>query len=361
MINRPVRERPASQVVEAIQQALDSTGYDEIGLLSLSSSDYTQISELVDLLAANAAGRRITITLPSLRIESFSAVLMDRLKESKPGGGFTLAPEAATDRMRQIINKTVTTEQLMETARAVYQHGWNTLKLYFMIGHPSETMEDVQAIVPLCKAVLAEGRRIVGGRAKVHAGVSTFVPKPHTPFQWVACDSLEQIRAKQNLLIRTLRDPNIKLSWTQPEDTMLEAWLTRGDRRIGQVIYRAWQLGTRFDAWQDQNRYDLWMQAFAEAGLDPAFYVHRTRSEDEILPWEVVDSGVRKSYLLNEYRSSLAGVMREDCRDQCFACGILPAFNALRVAHPGKAWLCPEVKSGKSARARLPKSEASQE
>ncbi len=361
MINRPVRERPASQVVEAIHQALDNTGYDEIGLLSLSSSDYTQIGELVDALAADAAGRRITITLPSLRIESFSAEVMDRLKESKPGGGFTLAPEAATDRMRQIINKTVTTEQLMETARAVYQHGWTTLKLYFMIGHPSETLKDVQAIVDLCKAVHAEGRKIVGGRAKVHAGVSTFVPKPHTPFQWVACDSLEQIRAKQGLLIRMLRDPNIKVSWTHPEDTMLEAWLSRGDRRLGQVIYRAWQLGSRFDAWQDHYRYDLWMQAFAESGLDPAFYVHRTRAEDEILPWDVVDSGVRKSYLLKEYRSSLSGVMRDDCRDQCFACGILPAFNTLRVAHPGKAWLCPEVKPHRAARARLPKPVTRQE
>jgi radical SAM family uncharacterized protein len=355
MISRPVRERKAAQVIEALREALQNTGYDEIALLSLSSSDYSQVGELVDAVAADAAGRRITITLPSLRIESFSAEIMDRLKESKPGGGFTLAPEAATDRMRQIINKTVTTEQLMETARAVYQHGWMTLKLYFMIGHPSETIEDVQAIVQLCKAVHAEGRRIVGGRAKVHAGVSTFVPKPHTPFQWVACDSLEQIRAKQDLLIHTLRDPNIKLSWTQPEETMLEAWLSRGDRRIGQVIYRAWQLGARFDAWQDQYRYDLWMQAFAETGLDPSFYIHRTRAEEEILPWDVIDSGVRKSYLLKEYHNSLAGVMRDDCRDQCTACGILPAFNTLRVAHPGKSWLCPEVKPAKDRRAGIVK------
>jgi radical SAM superfamily enzyme YgiQ (UPF0313 family) len=350
MINRPVRERPVAQIVAAIEEAIERTGYEEISLLSLSSSDYTQITDLVDAVATSAAGKHLTITLPSLRIDSFSALLMDRLKESRPGGGFTLAPEAATDRMRQIINKTVSTEQLLETARTVFQHGWTTLKLYFMIGHPSETLEDVRAIAELCRVVLSEGRKIVGGRAKVHAGVSTFVPKPHTPFQWVSCDTIEQIRAKQTLLIHELRHPNIKLSWTQPEETMLEAWLARGDRRVGQVILRAWQLGAKFDAWQDKYRYDLWMQAFAETGLDPNFYTNRTRGTDEILPWEVIDPAIRKSYLLEEYENSLSGELRGDCRDDCVACGILPTFNALRSAYPGKAWMCPEVHPRKAAR-----------
>ena len=166
MINRPVRERPVEQIVEALQKALDSTGYEEIALLSLSSSDYTKIVELVQAVAARFASKHLSITLPSLRIESFSAELMDELKKSRPGGGFTLAPEAATERMRQIINKPVSRDQLMETARAVFSHGWTTLKLYFMIGHPSETIEDVQAIAETCKAVLAEGRKIVGGRRK---------------------------------------------------------------------------------------------------------------------------------------------------------------------------------------------------
>jgi radical SAM family uncharacterized protein len=351
MINRPVRERPVAQIVAAIEEALERTGYEEISLLSLSSSDYTQINELVDAVAASAAGKHLTITVPSLRIDSFSALLMDRLKESRPGGGFTLAPEAATDRMRQIINKTVSTEQILETARTVYQHGWTTLKLYFMIGHPSETLEDVRAIADLCRMIQSEGRKIVGGRAKLHAGVSTFVPKPHTPFQWVSCDTVEQIHAKQQILIQELRHPNIKLSWTKPEETMLEAWLARGDRRLGQVILRAWQLGAKFDAWQDEYRYDLWTQAFEETGLDPNFYTNRTRGTEEILPWEVIDPGIRKSFLLEEYENSLKGELRGDCRDDCVACGILPTFNALRSAHPGKAWMCPEVHTRKTVRA----------
>ena len=165
---------------------------------------------------------------------------MEKLKDRR-SGGFTLAPEAATERMRRIINKFITDEQLLETAREIYARGWVNIKLYFMIGHPSETLEDVQAIVDLCKRVLAEGRKALGAKAKVHAGVSTFIPKPHTPFQWVALDSVEQIRAKLDLLKRELRGPAFKLSWTPPEDTLLEGWLSRGDRRMSEVIYSAWK------------------------------------------------------------------------------------------------------------------------
>ncbi len=239
MISRPVRERSVEEIVAAIEQALANTGYEEVGLLSLSSSDYTHIVELVEAVSQRFAGRHLSISLPSLRIESFSVDLMDALKDSRRSG-FTLAPEAATERMREIINKPVSTEQLLETARAIYSRGWHNLKLYFMIGHPSETIEDVQAISDLCKAVLAEGRKLIGRRAQVTAGVSTFIPKPHTPFQWVPCDTLEQITAKQELLKRSLRGPGLKLNWNSPEDTMLEAWLSRGDRRMAEVVYQAW-------------------------------------------------------------------------------------------------------------------------
>ncbi|MCL4561103.1 MAG: TIGR03960 family B12-binding radical SAM protein [Chloroflexi bacterium] len=343
MINRPVRERSVEQIVEAIQTALDQTGYEEIALLSLSSSDYSGIIELVDAAAQRFGKQRLTISLPSLRIESFSVELMDRLKEARPGGGFTLAPEAATDRMRRVINKPIQTEQLLETARAVFNHGWTTLKLYFMIGHPSETIEDVQAIVDLCKAVTAEGRKIVGGRVRVHAGVSTFIPKAHTPFQWVSCDSVSQIRAKQDLLKRQLRGSNLKLSWTQPEETLLEAWLSRGDRRLGAVILRAWQHGAKFDAWQDQYNFTAWLKAFSDAGLDPDFYSHRQREMDELLPWSHIFAGVRPAYLKEEYRRSLEGELRADCRTACFACGILPAYARQRMEAPGDHWKCPEV------------------
>jgi radical SAM family uncharacterized protein len=345
MVTRPVRDRPVEEILTAIEEALVNTGYEEIALLSLSSSDYTEIKALVQAVAERYAGRHVTVSLPSLRIESFSVELMDNLKDLRAGGGFTLAPEAATERMREIINKPISSEALLETARAIFDHGWNTIKLYFMIGHPSETIEDVQAIIDLCFAVLREGRKRVGGRARVHAGVSTFIPKPHTPFQWVPLDSLEQIRAKQDLLKRAMRNnPSMKLSWVAPEVSLHEAWMSRGDRRTGQVIYRAWQLGAKFDAWQEHYQMERWQQAFQECGVDPDFYTHRTREISEVLPWSHISTAVRESFLKQDYAWSQEGKLRVDCREQCFACGILPTFNDKRVSLPDEAWKCPPVK-----------------
>jgi radical SAM family uncharacterized protein len=344
MITRPVRERPVEEVLQAIEGALQATGFEEVGLLSLSSSDYTNILELVRAVGERYGDKHLSISLPSLRIESFSVELMEALKVSRRGG-FTLAPEAATERMREIINKPVSTQQLLDTAREIYSRGWPTIKLYFMIGHPAETIEDVQAIADLCKAVLAEGRKVIGKRAQVNAGVSTFVPKPHTPFQWVPCDTVEQIRLKQDMLRRALRGPGLKLSWVAPEDTLLEAWLSRGDRRMAEVVYFAWKKGARWDAWGDRFRFDLWQEAFAAAGLDPDFYTHRERPIDEAFPWEHINPGVRKKFLTEDYLWSLQGKTRVDCRERCFACGILPGFAELRRQNPGEVWQCPEVKS----------------
>jgi radical SAM family uncharacterized protein len=343
MVTRPVRERSVSEIIQAIDDALEHTGYEEIGLLSLSSSDYTQIKELVSVVAERYRERKLSVSLPSLRIESFSVDLMDGLRELRPGGGFTIAPEAATERMRQIINKGISSEQLLETVRAIYTHGWLTVKLYFMISHPEETLEDVEAIVDLCKSVLAEGRRIRGGRARVHAGVSTFIPKAHTPFQWVACDTADQIRIKQNILRDGLNNKSFKLTWTHPSVTMHEAWLARGDRRTGAVIQRAWELGAKFDAWQDEFKYEAWLQGFSDCGLDPDFYTQRARSQEEVLPWAHISTAVRTSYLKEEYRWSLEGKLRSDCRDHCVACGILPGFTELRMNTPPEAWKCPPV------------------
>jgi radical SAM family uncharacterized protein len=344
MINRPVRERSVQEIIKAADEAIRSTGFEEIALLSLSSSDYTQILELVTAMGTHFAEKHLAISLPSLRIETVSVDLMDKLRDRR-GTGFTLAPEAATERMRRIINKFIPDEQLLETVREIYRRGWVTVKLYFMIGHPSETLEDVQAIADLCKRVLAEGRKVIGYKARVHAGVSTFVPKPQTPFQWVACDTVEQITLKQNLLKRELRDKNIKLSWTPPEDTMLEAWLARGDRRISEVIYTAWKNGARFDAWQEERRFSSWLAAFEQCGLDANFYTHRPRRTDEIFPWDHITAAVRKNFLFQDFRQSLEGKIRVDCRQQCFACGILPTFKKIREENPGDYWKCPEIKS----------------
>jgi radical SAM family uncharacterized protein len=344
MVSRPVRERSVPEIVQAIDSALKYTGFEEIGLLSLSSSDYTHISELIQSITSKYQGEHLGISLPSLRIESFSVDVMNLLLESRHGG-FTLAPEAATEHMRNIINKPVSAEQLLETVHQIYSRGWTTIKLYFMIGHPAETLDDVKAIIELCKLVLAEGHKTIGHRAKLNVGVSTFIPKPHTPFQWVSCDSVEQIQSKQTLLKQELRHRDIKLTWTNPEVTLLEAWLSRGDRRMADVIYQAWKNGAKFDAWQDQFNFTAWTRAFESSQLDPAFYTHRARSLDEIFPWDHISTGVRKKFLLQDFQLSLECQTRVDCRLHCFACGILPTFANLRRENPGGSWSCPEVKS----------------
>lgn len=343
MITRPVRERPVPEILEAIETAMDKTGFEEVGLLSLSSSDYSQVLELVTAVGEKFGDRALSISLPSLRIESFSVDLMDALKDTRRSG-FTLAPEAATERMRQIINKPVPTQQLLDTAREIYSRGWTNIKLYFMIGHPEETLEDVAAIAELCKMVLKEGEKVIGRKAKVTAGVSTFIPKPHTPFQWSPTDTEEQIQAKQNLLRRELRGPGLKLNWNGPDETMLEAVLSRGDRRTSEVIYQAWKLGAKFDAWHEHFDYQRWLQAFQIVGLDPDSYTHRERLIDEPFPWDHISSTVRRKFLTEDYLMSKRGETRIDCRQRCYACGILPTFADLRRANPGKAWMCPEVK-----------------
>lgn len=345
MITRPVRERSVEEVVDAAEEAVRATGFEELALLSLSSSDYTHIKELVDAIGKRFEGRKLTVSLPSLRIESVSIDLMEKLKQRR-SGGFTLAPEAASERMRKIINKYIPDEDIINTTREIYARGWTTVKLYFMIGHPSETLEDVQAIADLCKRVLAEGRKVAGWKVKLHAGVSTFVPKPQTPFQWVSCDTRENVLEKQALLKRELfKDKSIKLSWTKPDDTLVEAWLSRGDRKMSDVIYTAWKKGTRFDAWEEGRNFDAWMEAFAEHGLDPDFYTYRQRRTDEVFPWEHITTAVRKNFLFQDFRMSLEGQIRVDCRLNCFACGILPTFANLRRENPGEGWKCPEVKS----------------
>ncbi len=345
MITRPVRERSVQEVVDAADAAVRATGFEELALMSLSSSDYTHIKELVDAVSERFEGRKITISLPSLRIESVSVDLMDKLKQHR-SGGFTLAPEAASERMRRIINKFIPDEDIINTTRDIYSRGWTTIKLYFMIGHPSETLEDVQAIVDLSRRVIEEGRKVAGWKVKLNVGVSTFVPKPQTPFQWVSCDTKDNILEKQALLKRQLlKEKNIKLSWTKPEDTLLEAWLSRGDRKMAEVIYSAWKNGAKFDAWDEGKKQEAWIPAFEEHGIDPSFYTHRQRRTDEVFPWEHITAAVRKNFLFQDFRQSLEGQIRVDCRLNCFACGILPTFANERRENPGEGWKCPEVKT----------------
>ncbi len=344
MITRPVRERPVNEVMSAIEEIVENTGFEEISLLSLSSSDYVYVHELTEAVQKKYKNTGLSLSLPSLRIESFSAELLDRLGDTRRGG-FTFAPEAATERMRNLINKYVPDEQVLQTAREVYSQGWRTIKFYFMIGHPDETLEDVQAIIDLCQAVLAEGRKVLGMKANVNVGVSTFIPKPHTPFQWVPQDTHEQVNLKHKMLKSQIRGEGLHLRWNHIESSEFEGWLSRGDRRLAQVVERAWQLGCKFDAWMDHHNHDAWLQAFEESGLDPTFYTHRERGLDEVFPWDHLDVAVHKKFLRDDYLMSINGETRVDCRDKCFACGILPKFKDIRAETEKMAWECPPVKS----------------
>ena len=346
MVYRPVRERPVEEIVNAVDALVSNTGYDEIALLSLSSSDHSQIEALVGELAARHGDRHLSISLPSLRIESVSVELMEQLRETGRRSSFTFAPEAATERLRGVINKPIGDQDLLDVAEEVYSRGWKTIKLYFMIGHPTQTLDDVAAIAELAKQVRAVGRRVLGRKAQVNVSVSTLVPKPHTPFQWVPLAEEEAIRAQQQYLKENLRGPGLKLNWNRFQETLLEAVLSRGDRRLGSAILRAWQLGARFDGWGDQFKVEAWRQAFEDTGLEIGFYTRRQRALDEVFPWDHIDAGVRKRFLAGDYEASLRGETRLDCREQCYACGILTAFREERAGLPPGAWNCPPVAGG---------------
>ena len=325
-IYRPLRERPLDEVLQTVEDILQQTGYEEAALVSLSSSDHSQIKPIVRQLTTRYQRPPLAISLPSLRIDSFSVELAEMF-QGRRKTGLTFAPEAGSQRLRDVINKNVTEEDLLRTAEAAYASGWQRIKLYFMVGLPTETTEDVAAIADLVKKVRAIGRRHRGKKAQVNVSLGTFVPKPFTPFQWLPLADEESLEEKQQLLRRGLRGPGISLSWNDPHTTLLEAALSRGDRRLGQVIHRAWQLGAKFDAWNELFDEDLWWWAFADAGLDPNFYARRARSLDEALPWDHIDVGVSKEFLMEEYRCSLRGETTIDCREGCVDCGVSDAFD----------------------------------
>jgi radical SAM family uncharacterized protein len=345
MIYRPVRERPLADVLEAVQQTVDQTGFEEVSFLSLSASDYSQIEELIGEVKVRHGRDKLSVGLPSLRIDSTSVDLTARLEESRRRSGFTFAPEAATDRLRQVINKPIATEALLEVARQVFSRGWPTIKLYFMIGHPTQTLEDVEAIADLAHQVRRIGFELLGKKSNVRVGVSTLVPKPHTPFQWLAMADEATIREQIGVLERRLRGPGLNISWNDPAETLLEAVLSRGDRRLAGAIQRAWELGAVLDGWGDQFNHAAWMQAFGDTGIDADWYARRERSTDEVLPWDHLSVGVSKQYLRREYERALAGATTDDCRELCQTCGVLTQYRKERRSVSDGAWECPPLPS----------------
>jgi len=347
MIFRPVRERPIDEVLAAVDRVVTETGFEEVSFLSLSSSDYRGIEELVSEVVSRHGHDKLSIGLPSLRIESFSIDLMEKLEKGRRRSGFTFAPEAATDRLRDVINKPISTQAMLDTAREVYGRGWTTIKMYFMIGHPTQTLEDVQAIADLAHAVRRIGYQVLGRKSSVRVGVSTLIPKPHTPFQWAPLADENTILAQIGVLERQLRAPGLEFSWNHPDETLLEATLSRGDRRLAPAILRAWELGAAFDGWGDQFRADAWRQAFAETGIDPEWYARRERKLDEMLPWDHISAGVSKRFLADEYEHALQGAVIDDCREHCYSCGILGKFKEERRGVADEAWGCPPLGRGR--------------
>ncbi len=328
-IYRPVRERSMERLQQLVQEMLDNTGYHEISLTSLSSSDYSCLRELVTTLNETFSSQGVSISLPSLRIDSFSVKLAEEVQKVRKSG-LTFAPEAGTQRMRDVINKGVTEENLADAVRAAFAAGWSAVKLYFMIGLPAEREEDVRGIAALAYKVLDIYTQVTGKRnGRLTVSVSSFVPKPHTPFQWVAQDSIKQIEEKQQLLVSLLRDRRISFNWHDAKLSYLEGVFARGDRRLAKVLHRAWELGCRFDGWSEHFHFERWQQAFADNGLEPAFYTERERPAEEVFPWAHIGCGVTTAYLRREYEAALTERFTADCRrGPCSACGVCPQLDA---------------------------------
>ena len=325
MLYRPVRERSLEKLTDLAMKLQEATGYEEISLSSLSSGDYSCLPELIRTLMSRMKDKRVSISLPSLRIDS---VLKESLEETQQvrKTSLTFAPEAGTQRMRDVINKGVTEADLLEKVHDAFEGGWNSVKLYFMDGLPTETEEDLDGIADLARKVVGEyfavpkDRRARGLRVTV--SVSIFVPKPFTPFQWAPQDTIETVFAKTEHLKKVLNIKGVTFNWHEPYVSFLEACFARGDRRIGKVLRKAYEKGCILDGWNETFRFDLWMDAFRECGLYPAFYANRPREKTEVFPWDHIDSGISKNYLWHENEKSMRAETTRDCRLGCNGCGL---------------------------------------
>ncbi len=334
MITRPVRERPADQVRTMVANGLERTGYDEVTLTSLSTADFSDVQDVVtDIMddGDDAGCGPISVSLPSLRVDAFGVGIAAQLQRAKRSG-LTFAPEAGSWRMRQIINKLIREEDLYEAVDAAFSQGWSRVKLYFLIGLPSETDEDTLAIAELAKNCVAIGKKH-NKRASVTASVGGFVPKPFTPFQWFGQNTSEELQRKVNLLRdATKRMKGVNLKWHDPKATLVEGIASRGDRRIGPVIEQVWRNGGTFQEWSEHFNLDLWLDAMADNGLAVEDYVYRHRTEHEVLPWEHISAGLHKDFLWQDWLDALAEVGLEDCRwTPCYDCGACTGYGIEHV------------------------------
>ncbi len=324
-VYRPVRPRKPETIIRQGIESLKNTGYQEATLLSLSSSDYRPLDELCDGLLEYCEPRSMSLALPSLRADNFSMDIMSRLQKVRKGG-LTFAPEAGTQRLRDAINKNVREEDLLHSCQVAFEGGWNGVKLYFMLGLPTETDEDVLGIAELANQVLHTWRMHATNKARgvrITVSTSCFVPKPHSPFQWEAQVTMDEYKRKVNLLRENIKAKNVTYNWHDPDTSFVEAVLSRGDRRIADVIEEVWRRGGKLEAWGDYFSFDRWMAAMDACGVDPMFYACRERGKDEFLPWNIVDMGVRRAHLWHEREQAYKAELSPDCRKQCTGCGAL--------------------------------------
>ena len=323
-IYRPIREKSASVANAQAKQLCENTGYDELSLLSLSTSDYSQLNDLLGCMLPWTEKEKIGLQLPSLRIDNFSDELLQKVASVRKSG-LTFAPEAGTQRLRDAINKNVTEKDVMDTCRVAFEGGYTSVKLYFMMGLPTETMEDIEGIATLAQKVVdlyySLENRPKGKGVSVSISCATFIPKPFTPFQFEPQDDFATIEAKQKHLRDCIKTRKISVSLHNSGTSLIEAVLARGDRRLCDVIYKAWEKGCKFDGWDEYFNYEKWLEAFDECGLDPAFYANRKREYDEILPWDFIDIGVSKKFLINQDKLAHESVTTPNCRQKCAGCG----------------------------------------
>ena len=330
MIYRPIREKSVERLSDLAEKLLSSTGYEEISLASLSSSDYSNLQEFVNHLIQKYSKDRIGISLPSLRLDNFSLELIEEIQKVRKTG-LTFAPEAGSQRLRDVINKGLTEEDLTEATKKAFASGWGSVKLYFMMGLPTETLEDLMGIKELAFKVADiyydTPKEQRGKALTITVSTSTFIPKAFTPFQWEGQITLEEINKRQQFLKENIKHKNITYNYHDAETSFLEAVFARGDRRLSKVLEIALQEGCKFDGWAEHFNFDKWLEVFEKAGIDPEFYVTRQREYDEILPWDHIDVGVTKEYLISENEKSKKAELTQDCRKQCSACGINQGFT----------------------------------
>ena len=323
---RPFREKSTESIYNQAKALCENTGYDELSLASLSTSDHSDIQNMLSKLIDYTEKKHINLSLPSLRIDNFSEELLEKVKRVRKSG-LTFAPEAGTQRLRDVINKNVSEEEIMNTCRIAFEGGYSNVKLYFMMGLPTERDEDIVGIAELAQRIIdlyyTIENRPKGRGVQVSISTATFVPKPFTPFQFEAQDTKEMIEHKQKLLVSSVKTKKIKVSWHDPNVSMLEAVLAKGDRRLSQVIYKAWQKGCKFDSWSEHYKYDKWLEAFDECNISPEFYANRQRPYDEILPWDHLDYYVSKEFFVRESQTARAGKTTPNCRQKCSACGLV--------------------------------------